>query len=239
MDRRSFLTAGGAALIAAPAWAQSDHHAPALPQAPSSNDPYALLKGGVPHHLTPDQEAQRVTDSPAPAGPPGHWVTRAALPLPRSEMAWATAAEGRMHVVGGYGEGAVNRAYHHIYDPAGDRWYNGAPLPRGANHVAVATLDGAVFAFGGFTEQNRRSDTHAYAYDLATDRWREIAPLPRPRGAIAAVVLDGKVHLIGGASEPAAERERRLARGLRSKSRRLERAQGAPWRARPRRLRRA
>jgi hypothetical protein len=205
MDRRMFLSAASASLLAPRAFAQA-HRAPALPEASSSSEPYALLKGGVPHHLTPDQEAQRVTESPAPAGPAGRWVARAALPLPRSEMAWATAAEGRMHIVGGYGEGAVNRAYHHIYDPAGDRWYNGAPLPRGANHVAVATLGETVFAFGGFTEQNRRSDTHAYAYDLPSDRWREIAPLPRPRGAAAAVVLDGKVHLIGGASEPAAER---------------------------------
>jgi hypothetical protein len=69
-------------------------------------------------------------------------VARAALPIPRSEMAWATAAMGRMHVVGGYGEGAVNRDYHHIYDPKADRWLDGAPLPRGANHVAV-TAEGA------------------------------------------------------------------------------------------------
>ncbi|MET0707878.1 MAG: galactose oxidase [Tardiphaga sp.] len=160
----------------------------------------------MPHHLTPEQEAQRVTASPAPAGPPGRWEARAALPLPRSEMAWATAAEGRMHIVGGYGEGQVNRAYHHIYDPRADRWLGGAPLPRGANHVAVCAIGGRVYAFGGFVEQNRRSDTHAYAYEIAADRWVEIAPLPRPRGASAAVVLDGRIHLIGGASEPAAER---------------------------------
>lgn len=131
---------------------------------------------------------------------------RAALPIPRSEMAWATALDGRMHVVGGYGEGAVNRAYHHIYDPAADRWLLGAPLPRGANHVAVATLGGRVYALGGFIEQNRRSDTHAWAWEPATDRWTAIAPLPRPRGAAAAVALDGRLHLVGGASEPAAER---------------------------------
>ena len=173
---------------------------------PPSPEPYANLRGGVPHHLTPEQEAQRFTASPAPAGPPGRWEARAALPLPRSEMAWATAAQGRMHIVGGYGEGQVNRAYHHIYDPRADRWLDGAPLPRGANHVAVAAEGGRVYAFGGFVEQNRRSDTHAYAYEIASDRWIAIAPLPRPRGAAAAVVLDGRVHLIGGASEPAAER---------------------------------
>jgi N-acetylneuraminic acid mutarotase len=177
-----------------------------LSPAPSSSEPFAALRGGGPHHLTPDQEAQRFVASTAAPGPPGRWVARAALPLPRSEMAWATAARGRMHIVGGYGEGAVNRAYHHVYDPASDRWLVAAALPRGANHVAVVADSGRVYAFGGFIEQNRRSDTHAYAYDIGTDRWQDIAPLARPRGAAAAVVLQGRIHLIGGASEPAAER---------------------------------
>ena len=52
--------------------------------------------------MTPEQDGQRVTDSTAPAGPSGRWVTRAALPIPRSEMAWATAAVGCMHVLDGY-----------------------------------------------------------------------------------------------------------------------------------------
>jgi N-acetylneuraminic acid mutarotase len=111
-----------------------------------------------------------------------------------------------MYIVGGYGEGRVDRAYNHIYDAKDDRWFNGAPLPRGANHVAVAADAGRVYAFGGFTEQNRKSDTNAYAYDIAADKWSPIAPLPRPRGAAAAVVLGGKIYLIGGASEPAQER---------------------------------
>ena len=55
------------------------------------------LGSGAPHHLTPEQEAQRVVDSPAPAGPSGRWRTRAGLPIPRSEMAWATVARGRLH----------------------------------------------------------------------------------------------------------------------------------------------
>jgi hypothetical protein len=154
MDRRSFLGRAGLALTgcaAAPCGAQQNGGP--VPIAPSS-EPFANLRGGGPHHLTPEQEAQRVTASPAPAGPPGRWAARAALPLPRSEMAWATAAQGRMHIVGGYGEGQVNRAYHHIYDPLADRWLDGAPLPRGANHVAVAAEGGRVYAFGGFVEQN-------------------------------------------------------------------------------------
>lgn len=213
LNRRRFLQTStltaAAATIGTSALAQTHAghgaHAPLEPAAPAK-DPYARLQGGVPHHLTPDQEAQRVVDSPAPKGVPGRWVARAALPIPRSEMAWAAEAAGRLHVIGGYGEGRVDRGYHHVYDPAGDAWFNAAPLPRGANHVAVTTLDGIVYAMGGFIEQNRNPDNHAYAYDLATNSWRTLAPLPRPRGAAAAVALGGKIHLVGGASSPTSER---------------------------------
>ncbi|MFL1460744.1 Kelch repeat-containing protein [Roseococcus sp. DSY-14] len=207
MHRRPFLAAAGA-LLAAPALAQQHGgHAPALRPLPPSREPFHnLFQGGAPHHITPDQAAQRVTDSPAPPGPMGRWAPRADMPIPRSEMAWATAWNGRMHVVGGYGEGQVNRAYHTVYDPASDRWYDAAPLPRGANHVAVVAHEGVVYAMGGFIEQNRRCDDKSFAYDVAQDRWRELAPLPRPRGAAAAVVLDGRIHLIGGATDPAPER---------------------------------
>jgi Kelch motif len=207
MDRRHFIALAGLTVLGASrVSAQHAGHGAPLPEAAPSPEPYARLQGGVPHHLTPEQEAQRVIDSPAPAGPQGRWVSRAALPIPRSEMAWATGLNDRMHIVGGYGEGRVDRAYHHVYDPASDRWFNAAPLPRGANHVAVATDAGRVYALGGFIEQNRNPDHNAYVYDSAADQWSPIAPLPRPRGAAAAVVLDGRIHLIGGASLPVAER---------------------------------
>ncbi len=204
MQRRIML----GALLATPALAQQhQHHAPALRPQPPSAHPFAnVFQGGAPHHITPAQEAQRVTASTAPQGPMGRWVARTDMPIPRSEMAWATEWAGRMHVVGGYGEGQFNRAYHTVYDPGSNRWYDAAPLPRGANHVAVAAHAGRVYALGGFIEQNRRSDNLAFIYEVAEDRWREIARLPRPRGAAAAVELAGKIHLIGGATDPADER---------------------------------
>jgi hypothetical protein len=202
IPRRSFVIGAAAALGEGRALAQTTAPTPL----PPASSPYAQLRGGTPHHLSPEQESQRVFDSTAPAGPPGRWVARAALPIPRSEMAWAAVVRGQMHIVGGYGEGAVNRDYHHLYEPAADRWLNGAPLPRGANHVAVAAEGDLLYACGGFVEQNRRSDALAFVYDSGSNAWRPIAPMPRPRGAAAAVMLEGRLHLIGGASEPAAER---------------------------------
>ncbi len=205
MNRRQFLGGLMIAGLSARAALGQVGDAP-LQAAESSSSLFASLRDGKPVQLDAEQLAQRVFDSPAPAGPAGRWEARAPLPVPRSEMAWAAALGGRMHVIGGYGEGAVARPYHHVYDPVKDRWLKAAPLPRGANHVAVAADADRVYAFGGFVEQNQHSDRNAYAYDPEKDRWAPIAPLPRPRGAAAAVAVNGRIYLVGGASEPAKER---------------------------------
>jgi hypothetical protein len=210
MHRRGFIrSAIATTLYAAHVTAQTPppaRLAPTVTEATAANEPFARLNNGPIARLTPEEEAERLTASPAPPGPAGRWASRASLPLARSEMNWAAAWAGRMHIIGGYGQGRVDRAYHHVYDAALDRWFDAAPLPRGANHVAVAADAGRVYALGGFVEQNRSAENGAYAYEVATDRWATIAPLPRPRGAAGAVAVDGRIHLVGGAADPANER---------------------------------
>jgi N-acetylneuraminic acid mutarotase len=147
-----------------------------------------------------EADVQSLFDSIAPkAARPGRWAAKAPLPLPRSEMAWAVAMNGRMHLVGGYGEQRVDRPYHHVYDPQHDAWGTAAPLPRGANHVGVAVLGDTLFAVGGFLEQNRRPHAECFAWSAGEDRWRRIAPLPQACGSVACVTIDGRLHGIGGA----------------------------------------
>jgi N-acetylneuraminic acid mutarotase len=154
--------------------------------------------GLVPRPAQADQQA--VFDSPAPrAAQPGRWSVRAALPLPRSEMAWAAVLRERMHLVGGYGEQRVDRPYHHVYDPHHDRWLIASPLPLGANHVGVASLEGRLFAIGGFVEQNRKPHAECFVYTEDGNRWQRVAPLPMACGSVACVALDGVLHGIGGA----------------------------------------
>lgn len=145
---------------------------------------------------------ENVFDSPAPAGPAGHWVARAAMPIPRNGMAWAAVARGRIHVVGGYGEGAVNLNDHHLHDPAADCWQDAAPLPRGANHGDVAADGARVYAFGGLVEQDWHADTLACADEVDRNRRPPIVPMPRPRHAVAAVAIGGCVHVAGGGAVP-------------------------------------
>ena len=198
MPTRRTLLAGGLAALAAPAVAQTghEHHAP-----------YEALRqpGRIP--LPEIANQQRVFDSPAPrAANAGRWIERAALPLPRSEMAWAAEFRGHLHLVGGYGEQRVDRPYHHVYDPGQDSWSVLAPLPRGANHVGVAVLGDRLYAVGGFVEQNRNPHAECFAFDPAADRWTAIAPLPRPTGAVGCVALNGRLHAVGGAEGTADRR---------------------------------
>jgi len=190
LSRRSFAAGLSVALTATAVRAQpAGHHDPL----------YSHLRDpGITAPPAQTLEAQRVFDSPAPrAANQGRWVTRAPLPLPRSEMAWATVLDNRMHIVGGYGEQRVDRPYHHVYDPASDRWIGAPLLPRGANHVGVAVLNGRLYAIGGHLDQNRRPDNLCFVLDGET--WRPIAPLPKAAGAIGCVARDGLLHAVGGA----------------------------------------
>ena len=193
IHRRHIVFGAAAAVFAPRLLAQAGHGAHHEGQYESLSKPGRI---GLPEIAA----VQHVFDSPVPkAAQPGRWRGRAALPLPRSEMAWAAEYAGRMHLVGGYGEQRVDRPYHQVYDAAADRWSDAAPLPRGANHVGLATLAGKLYAVGGHTEQNRKPHEECFSYDAASDRWTRIASLPRPCGAIGCVGFDGRMHAIGGA----------------------------------------
>ena len=64
-DRRKWVVGATSLLLSQTLLAQTEshhgHHGthPALPKANPSAEPYAKLQGGVPHHLTADQESQR------------------------------------------------------------------------------------------------------------------------------------------------------------------------------------
>jgi N-acetylneuraminic acid mutarotase len=190
MQRRG-LIAAGLGLAAGPALAQGNIHPHHAGQFERLNQPGRTDLPDL-HH------AHAVTDSPAPrAARQGAWRALAPLPVPRTEMAWAVEYRGRMHLVGGYAEQRVDRPYHHAYDPRSDSWAELPPLPRGANHVGVATLGERLYAFGGFIEQNRTPHDGAYAFD--GERWHTLRRLPEACGAMACIALGDRIHIIGGA----------------------------------------
>jgi N-acetylneuraminic acid mutarotase len=194
IPRRTLLISSAASFVV-PIMAQTAPH----PHAHHGGHYERLNQAGL-IDRPPLADSQAFFDSPAPkAQNLGRWTVRASLPLPRSEMAWAASMAGRMHLVGGYGEQKVNRSYHHVYDPAANRWMDAAPLPLGANHVGVVTLDGVLYAMGGFVEQNRKPHAQCFAYSANTQQWSPLPNLPEPCGSLACIAHGGLIHTIGGA----------------------------------------
>lgn len=204
------LLSGSAAVVTAEAVVRAAAQgSPGMDAMPGPEEMQAVQRGGLYYAnlhdpnitaLPPDAFSQRFTFSPAPrADPSGAWSEAAPLPVPRSEMAWATAENDRMHIIGGYADQQVARSYHHVFDARTGQWRQAAPIPRGANHIGVAADAGVVYAFGGFVEQNRIAVPDCYAYVVADDRWHDIRPLSRgSRGAISLVAFNGLIHAVGG-----------------------------------------
>jgi hypothetical protein len=210
LSRRGILIAGGTAVLAADGImrASAQQRPDRMDAMPGPEEMQVAQRGGLyanlrdPNitELPANAFEQRFTFSPAPkADPPGAWSEAAPLPVPRSEMAWATAENDRMHIIGGYAQQQVARRYHDVFDARTGEWQQAAPIPRGANHIGVAADAGVIYAFGGFVEQNRIAVPDCYAYVVADDRWHAIRPLSRgSRGAISVVAFNGRIHAIGG-----------------------------------------
>jgi hypothetical protein len=194
LTRREFA-AGSAVAAATTVLATESRRAAAA----ETNDP--LFAGLFDKKITdiPESAGQmRYVLSVAPvASDPGQWIEQPRLPIPVGEMG-VIECGGKIHIIGGYARQRVDTAYHQVFDPDIKTWSLMAPIPFPCNHVALATIDGDIYAFGGFIEQNRCPHSKCYVYHTAQDVWEPIAALQRPRGAISAAVLDGRIHLLGG-----------------------------------------
>jgi N-acetylneuraminic acid mutarotase len=146
------------------------------------------------------------TDSTAPLDilSPGTWIPLAPMPTARQEVAVAE-LNGRVFVIGGFGEDDDPVATVEVYDPAADRWETRTPLPAPTHHAAAAVIGGRLFVVGGYSG-GRVSWTPlrtVYEYDEARSSWATRAPLRQARGGLAVVALGGRLHAVGGGGDGA------------------------------------
>ena len=137
--------------------------------------------------------------------PTSPWKKAAPFPEPDEEL-YGAAVNGKLYVIGGWGEGKA-RGANYEYDPATDKWTKKRAMPRPAHHAAVAAANGKVYVMGGFV---RPEDTQipvgaawqpiddVWEFDPAADSWKSLASLPGKRGAAVAVEVGGKIYVIGG-----------------------------------------
>ncbi|UVT16508.1 MAG: galactose oxidase [Nitrospira sp.] len=86
-------------------------------------------------------------------------------------------------------------------------WRAAAPMPTKRTEVAVATLDGKIYAVGGFEKpslgnvMNFAITPSVEVYDPATDRWTSKAAMPVGLHHVGIGVAGGRLYVIGGYSK--------------------------------------
>jgi len=101
--------------------------------------------------------------------------------------------KGLIYLVGGNdGTGALVSSVD-VYDPSTDTWTKKASMPTPRTMLAVAAINGIVYAVGGLGSGNTLE-----AYDPASDTWTQKAAMPTARQELTAAVLNGELYAIGG-----------------------------------------
>jgi N-acetylneuraminic acid mutarotase len=146
--------------------------------------------------------------------PTSPWKKAAPFPEADEEL-YGVAVNGKLYVIGGWGEGTARGATYE-YDPATDKWAKKKSMPRPAHHAALAAANGKIYVIGGFVAPEKTTIPvgaawepidDVWEYDPAADSWKSLAPLPGTRGAAVAVEVGGKIYVIGGATTVEASKD--------------------------------
>ena len=122
------------------------------------------------------------------------WETRAALPVPRTEVAAAVVGD-EIAVVGGFTADGNASARADAYSSALDRWRRLPDLPVGVHHAMAVGAGGRLYVLGGYRAFGQPLRN---AWVLQGGSWRALARMPFPRAAAGAAVVDAKIVVAGG-----------------------------------------
>jgi hypothetical protein len=131
----------------------------------------------------------------------GDWSTGAPMPAGRERGAGGVAAvAGKIYYVGGLRLPQVAVPWADVYDTASDTWTTLPDMPRARDHVAVAAMDGAIYALGGRVADPNLSVAATDRFDIAAGAWTTtgLAPMPTPRAGAAVASLGQELVVIGG-----------------------------------------
>ncbi len=79
------------------------------------------------------------------------------------------------------------------FNPESNQWTKLANIPKPAINLALAAVDGKIYAIGGDRFQNANRE-----YDPKTNNWKLLEPMPTARQHIDCGVYDNKIYITGG-----------------------------------------
>ncbi|HZA61097.1 MAG TPA: kelch repeat-containing protein [Actinomycetota bacterium] len=135
------------------------------------------------------------------------WTPGTPMPAPRAQFGIGV-IDGVIYVVGGVTRGSGDStvvATVEAYNPATRTWSTRAPMPAPRADMAVAVVDGILYAIGGWVVPPPGDGPCAYtsvgtveAYDPVTDTWTARASMPTARALLGAGTVNGIVYALGG-----------------------------------------
>ena len=84
-----------------------------------------------------------------------------------------------------------------VHNPS-DTWYSMSSMPTARSGLAAASVDGKIYAIGGWDHDSGRYFSTVEMYDPQTDSWTAKASMSVARRGLMAVSLDGLIYAIGG-----------------------------------------
>ena len=132
------------------------------------------------------------------------WATKSPMPTPR-RAAGAAVVNGKIYVIGGKVNancsypGCINPTgltVNEEYNPATDTWTNKVAMPTGRRCLDVTSVNGKIYAMGGWNGINDFSGNEEY--DPITDSWTTKTAMPTAMSCMAAGAVNGKIYTIGG-----------------------------------------
>lgn len=120
------------------------------------------------------------------------WDSVADLPAPRHHS-MSVAFEGRVYVLGGFGNGVDPWATGWVFDPQTNVWTDIADLPVAVGAGAAVEIDGLIYVVGGVPIGNS-----LFVYDPTADIWDILPSMTQAREHTAAVAFDGDLWVLGG-----------------------------------------
>jgi N-acetylneuraminic acid mutarotase len=84
----------------------------------------------------------------------------------------------------------------YVFDPATGTYRRAPDLPQALDHTALATWNGNLYLFGGFTDS--RPTPNAWRYSPRTRHWTKLAPMRVSRGGLAGAVIGDRYYAVGG-----------------------------------------
>ncbi|WKN43367.1 Kelch repeat-containing protein [Tunicatimonas pelagia] len=151
-------------------------------------------------NCTSVDSSQTETEDPPVTQPvaESEWTTINAEgePLARHENAF-TELNGKFYLIGGRKNKPIN-----IYDPATNKWSEGAMPPLEMHHFQALPFQDKIYVLGAFTGgfPHETPIPDVYAYVPATNQWEKVASIPesRRRGAAGVVAYQDKIYVLCG-----------------------------------------